>query len=295
MQHLYLSLVILPRWFAAPIAISAVLLGWSVSAPLSWWVLLPIACSLGVMAWSHTMNTWLDYEWTGLDKGTELERSHSKPYTGGQQVIASGQMISRQVLSVALLWLCVVIILLIVYALVRFNPWIFLICLGSLLVTFWYSWGKLHWQPEIALGVGFGPLAALLGAASTNDPNYLAAFLASIPIFLIFGFAAEIYDQWHDTDVNWERGLRSIGAWVYTYKKSVANVVIVVVMLTYTVQLTLIIADVLSAWTSLTLPALLSLLIMNDAERRKPWAVNLLLGAVFYYCIMLAVGQVVGQ
>ena len=284
------ALLTQPRWFAAPVLVSSVVLGYAVSAPLSWFVLVPILFVLCVMAWSHTMNTYLDHEWTGFDKGLESERSHPKPYTSGQQVIASGVLSANQVLAIAIGWLIASSIAMIyILSVPMLVFWVL-----SLLVTFWYSWGKLHWMPELALGIGFGPLAALIGAAATPTPDYLAAALASMPIFLIFGVGAESWDQWADSDVNWDRGLRNIGAWVWHTKKSIGLVVGVIVLTTFIVQGLLVLVGVLSAWTLLSLPAALSLVLLPQAEKRKPWAVNLLLGAVFYYCVALAVGQVVG-
>lgn len=289
------ALLVQPRWFAAPIIVSSVVLGYVVSAPISWFVLAPILLALCVMAWSHTMNTYLDHEWTGFDKGESAERSHPKPYTSGQQVIASGILSARQVLVIAVGWLLASSIALIYIHTRVESTWMVLFWALSASVTFWYSWGKLHWHPELALGVGFGPLAALVGAAASPSPDYLRAILASIPIFLMFGFVAEIFDQWWDADTNWNRGLRNIGAWVWHTKRSVGIVVEVMVFATFLAQLLLVFVGVLSVWTSLTYPAIFSLLLLPQAEKRKPWAVNLLLGAVFYYCVALAVGQVIGR
>ena len=288
------ALIVQPRWFAAPVLVSSVVLGYVVSAPLSWFVFVPILFALCVMAWGHTMNTVLDYSWTGLDKGLESERSHPKPYTSGQQVIASGMLTARQVFLIAVGWLAVSTIAMIYISIHAASLWVFVFWALSALVTFAYSWGKLHWLCEIALGVGFGPLAALIGAAASPSPDYLASALASIPIFLIFGWGAEAYDQWFDSDTNWDQGLRNIGAWVWHTKNSIGLAVGVIVLATFLAQGLLVLSGILSLWTLLSLPAALSLVLLPQAEKRKPWAVNLLLGAVFYYCIALAVGQVVG-
>jgi len=290
---LKLALVVLPRWFGSPIIIASVVLGYVVSEELSLNVIYPILSALFMMAYAHCGNTLLDWSWTGLDKGEPDERSKPKPYTSGQQAIASGAMTPQQVGIVALCWLALSAWFMFVTVVVSDSLWVVPIWFASVFITAWYSWGKLHWMPEVALGVGFGPLAALLGAAATQDPNWLHAVLASLPIALIFGGAAEIYDQWFDAEANWDRGLRNIGAWVWKRNIPVKNIVALFVMLTFLAQGILVAVDVLSSMTILTVPAALSLFVIGYAQKRKPWAVNLLLGGVFYYCVALAVGQVI--
>lgn len=289
------ALVTQPRWFTAPVLVSSVVLGYVVSAPLSWFVLAPILLALCVMAYSHCGNSLLDWSWTKLDQGTPAERSHPKPYTSGQQVIASGILPPRQVLLIAAGWLAASSIAMIYISFYVASLWVFVFWVLSALVTVVYSWGKLHYLCELALGLGFGPLAALIGAAASPSPDYLAAALASIPILLIFGFGAEIYDQWWDADANWDRGLRNIGAWAWHSKNPVALFVTWAVVLTFMAQYYLIYAGIFSTWTWLTTPTLMVFPLLVQAEKRKPWAINLLLFAVFYYCVALAVGQVVGS
>ncbi|GAJ00021.1 unnamed protein product, partial [marine sediment metagenome] len=86
---------------------------------------------------------------------------------------------------------------------------------ATALCTFWYSWGKLHWNCELALGTGFGPFAVMLGMASQPNPDFLIAFLAGIPFLILWGYAAETIDQWTDAEPNWPRGLRNFGALVW--------------------------------------------------------------------------------
>lgn len=286
-QRFMLGIWTLPRHFAVPVAIASVVLGWVVSAPLTWQIIFPVLAIFGISAYSHTMNTWLDYVWTGLDKGVEEERSHPKPYTGGQQVLAAGLMTTNQVAIVAILW-------------AMFGGFFAgaagtvtaLVAFGALAITFWYSWGKLHWQCETALAVGFGPMPAVIGAAASGSPDYGTAILASLPIAIIFGFAAEIFDQWWDADANWTRGLRNIGALVWKTDGNVTVVVVATVAVTYALQAFLVSFDVLAVATLYwTAPSLLSLLAADEARKRKPWAVMTLLGGVFLYCALLVLGQ----
>ena len=210
-RSLGLILLTLPRWFAAPVIVASVLVGAGVSDGLNG-LSLTVACLvvLAVMAFGHTMNSVLDYHWTGLDVADNATAgSRPKPYTSGQQL--GGTIIP--VLAAAF-WGTAAIGTMCLWVLV--HPGLpaqaviaFLCGMG---VTVAYSWGKLHWCPEIALGLGFATLPALMGAASASDPGWVRAVLASLPVFLVFGFAAEIWDQWYDADVNWVKGLRNLGA-----------------------------------------------------------------------------------
>ena len=289
----YLATVVLPRWFAAPIIVSSVILGWAVSAPLSWWVVLPVLMALLVMSYSHVINAVLDWSWTKLDRGLESERSHPKPYTSGQQVIASGLLSPRQVLLIAVGWLALSAIAMIYISIYTASFWVPRFWVLSTLVTFAYSWGKLHWLCELALGIGFGPLAALIGAAASPSPDYLTAALASIPIFLIFGFAAEIWDQAADSDANWERGLRNIGALAWHYHIFIWEPVLAFTVLAYLSQLFLVLNGVLNPWTWLTLGTLPFLAFIPRATLENKLATLVALTGVFVYCILLALGEVI--
>ena len=57
-----------------------------------------------VMAGGHSFNSFLDYAWTGLDKGETEDRSAEKDYTGGQNVISAKIVSLREVLGNALGW-----------------------------------------------------------------------------------------------------------------------------------------------------------------------------------------------
>lgn len=83
-----------------------------------------------------------------------------------------------------------------------------------------YSWGKSHYLCELFLGLGFGPLAALLGGAAGGDLSWIP-FLAGIPLGLAWGYLAETVDQYLDADVNVAKGLRNLGslAWRIDMKR----------------------------------------------------------------------------
>ncbi|MBA7713186.1 hypothetical protein ES703_122186 [subsurface metagenome] len=201
----------LGRFFALPCTVCAVLLGCTLGGSLSWLSAMVILAAIFLMAYSHSFNTLLDYSWTGFDKGAEEERSKGKVYTKGQQAIAAGKLTPRGVLINGLVYLAISAVFIGIVAW-KVSPIIWAVWGATALCTFWYSWGKLHWNCELALGTGFGPLAVMLGMASQPNPDFLLAFLAGIPFLILWGFAMETYDQWTDWEVNVPRGLKNLGA-----------------------------------------------------------------------------------
>ena len=166
--------------------------------------------------------------------------------------------------------------------------------LGALM-TFWYSWGKLHYQCELALGLGFGPLAVMLGMASQPNPDFLTAFLAGIPIMLLFGYGAETMDQYTDAEPNWPRGLRNIGALVWKNGVSISIVIVWLLCATFLSQLFLIAAGVLHPLTALALITILPfsvclLFIENKPKVGVIWG----LSGIYLYGLLLLLGEVFG-
>ncbi|GAJ23056.1 unnamed protein product, partial [marine sediment metagenome] len=49
-------------------------------------------------------NSFLDYSWTGLDKGEIEDRSAEKDYCGGQNIIEAGIVTPQEVAFNALAW-----------------------------------------------------------------------------------------------------------------------------------------------------------------------------------------------
>lgn len=201
---------VLPRWFGLPVALAAVALGGVMSGASAFDLFLSCLIAALLMAWAHSSNAWIDYVVTGFDRGTPAERSEKKPYTSGQNVIEEGTS-TWAVAANALFWLALAL-LITALASTKYGPTVWLPVLLTAPLTFAYSLGKKYWLCETVLFFGFGPLAGMLGAAVSQDPQMLQAALATIPIGLIFGFAAEAYDQWYDAEHNWDRGLRNLGA-----------------------------------------------------------------------------------
>lgn len=293
----------LGRFFALPVAACAVLLGVALGGHWSWLSAMVCLGAIFGMAYAHSFNTLLDYSWTGFDRGTKEERSKGKVYTRGQQAIATGKLSPRGVLINGLVYLAISAVFIGIAA--KVFPWLWLIWAVTALCTFFYSWGKLHYLCETALGLGFGPLAVMLGMATQPRPDYLLAFLAGIPIFILFGFGAETMDQYTDAEPNWPRGLRNLGALVWHSGTSITAIISWLLGATFISQLFLIAAGVLKPLTALTLitfvPFTLCLILL---EKRR---VNMYceesisipkagiiwgLGGIYLYCLLLLIGQI---
>ena len=84
---LALHTMTLPRWFAAPFFAAPALMGAVMAGGISVRSLVGMVAVLMVMAGGHAFNSYLDYAWTGLDKGETADRSAEKAYTRGQSVL----------------------------------------------------------------------------------------------------------------------------------------------------------------------------------------------------------------
>ena len=250
--RLRVHLVVLPRWFALPMAVLTVILGASMGEPAVVDIFLATLVVVGIMAWSHGMNTFLDYVWTGLDRGEVGERSRPKFYTSGQQPIAEGVVKPIEVLLSAAGWLALSALFAALLS-SRGHPWVWLPWGMASLCTFGYSWGKLHYSCEVFLALGFGPIATMLGAAAAPDPDLARGFLVGIPFGILFGFAAETVDQYMDAEVNWSKGLRNIGALTWKRQANLWGPIWVFVGSAMFVHLILAATGVLSPWTLLAI------------------------------------------
>lgn len=282
----------LGRFFALPACVCAVLLGVALGGHWSWLSVMVVLGALFEMAYAHSFNTLLDYSWTGFDKGLEEERSKEKIYTKAQQPIAAGIMSPREVLVNGLVYLAISAIFTGIVAW-QVSPIIWAIWGVTALCTFWYSWGKLHYQCELALGVGFGPLAVMLGMASQSEPDFLLAFLAGIPFLILWGFGAETIDQWTDAEPNWLRGLRNLGALLWKNNVSVNMFLAWLLAITFLSQLFLIAGGVLHPLTALSLISFIPfsfclLYIEKELRTGVLWG----LGGIFLHMLLLTLGQI---
>ncbi|GAH34657.1 unnamed protein product, partial [marine sediment metagenome] len=224
----------------------------------------------------------------------EEERSKGKVYTKGQQAIAAGKLTPKIVLVNSLIYLAISAVFVGIVAW-KVSPVIWVIWGITALCTFWYSWGKLHWNCELALGTGFGPLAVMLGMASQPNPDFLAAFLAGIPFLILWGYGAETIDQWTDAEPNWPRGLRNFGALVWRNNISISMFLAWLVGITFLSQVFLIAGGILAPMTALSLISFIPfsfciLHLEKDLKTGVIWG----LGAIFLHMVLFTLGQVIG-
>jgi len=208
-------------------------------------------------------------------------------------VIAAGIMSPKEVLVNGIVYLAISAVFIGIVAW-KASPVIWAIWGVTTLCTFGYSWGKLRWSCEFFLGIGFGPLAVMMGMASQPNPDFLLAFLAGIPILILFGYGAETLDQFTDASVNWKRGLRNFGALVWKNNVSITTFIVWLLCATFLSQLFLIAAGVLHPMTALTLITFLPFSLCLLFLKVKPkvgitWG----LGGIYLYCLLLLLGEVI--
>jgi 1,4-dihydroxy-2-naphthoate octaprenyltransferase len=256
---------------------------------------LGVIASLLIMAGGHSFNSFLDYAWTGLDKGKLEDRSAEKSYTGGQSLIAKGDIGLRAVVINALTWYLLGLLVLI-YLAFQTGWTILLVGFAGMLITFWYSRAKFNWTHELALGVGVGPLPALLGMFSTSShPAWIYGVLAGIPFGMVLSFAGLTLDEWPDAEANLKKGVRSLAYKVWEYGISLEWYLSSWLSFLFIYQILLIIVEIykpLTAITFLTFPLFLACMVFLKKDFEK--ATNaIILIAVLYFVLLLA-GQVAG-
>lgn len=252
-HKLSIHLWILPRWFALPAVLCAIALGCIQTGAAGWLMAMVMICSATIMAWGHSMNTLLDFA-TGIDQ-IGGPTSRPKSYTSGNQIIVTGQATPGEVLGNALCWLGISLCFAILIA-TRTSWWIMLPWGLSALVTFAYSLGKLCYGCELALGLGFGPLAVMMGAAASTAfvfHDFGPAFMSGLLYGWVFGFGAEFIDQAFDADQNWGSGLRNMGALAWKTGIHPATFTGLLLAFAYIIQIALVFGGYLGGLTLATL------------------------------------------
>ena len=287
-------LITLPRWFALPAAVCAVLLGITLGDNWSWLSAMVVLAAIFEMAYAHSFNTLLDYSWTGFDRGTEEERSKGKVYTKAQQPIAAGILTPKEVMANGLVYLAISATFVGIVAW-QVSPVIWAIWAVTASCTFGYSWGKLHWSCEFFLGIGFGPFAIMLGMATQPNPDFLLAFLAGIPFLILWGYGAETIDQFVDASPNWPRGLRNFGALLWKNNVSVTMFLVWLLTISFLSQLFLIAGGILAPLTALSLISFIPFsFCLLYLEKNLKVGVVWGLGGIFIHFLLLLVGQILG-
>ena len=297
MSKLKIHLFTLPRPFAIPffgasLMLGVVLAGGDFSTIYPW---IGLIAGLLIMAGGHSFNSYLDYAWTGLDKGETENRSAEKSYTGGQNVIETGQVTLKGVLYNALAWYVVALIPLL-YLSIKVGWWILLVGLLGMSVSFWYSKAKFNWTHELALGVGVGPIALLIGMFSVSgSPPWVVGIIASFPIAIILSFAGLALDEWPDAEANLKKGVKSIAYKVWEYHVDLGSYLAWWIIAMYVYQVFLITIGIFAPLTGITfilLPVFLGLSVMIKGSFEKFAPVFVIIGAL--YPVLLVVGQSLG-
>ena len=278
----------LPRWFALPGVVASVALGGVLTGQSPG--IIALACLAGalLMAYAHAYNSWADWR-SGLDQGSESERSHEKPYTGGQNIIAQGLVNVQEVFAVSLGYLLLSAVAT-VYLATYTTPWVWLPWGLVAACAPLYSWGKFTYTCELVLGLGFGPFAVMFGAAVGPGPEMARAFLAGIPFGIVFGYQAELVDQFLDADVNVPKGLRNLGALCWKRGWGLGWMLGLMMAVTMSVHIALLGLSILLPFTVFTLPLLPLIVALTPFyEKKQKAGIMAGLGLVLLYPLAILV------
>lgn len=285
----------LPRWFAIPFFGCSLLMGAVLAGGLCANAWIAFVGGLLIMAGGHSFNSFLDYEWTRLDRGETGERSAEKDYCGGQSIIALGIVSSKEVLFNALGWYALSLIP-IIYLAINVSWFLVPLAIAGMLITFWYCWGKFNWTHETALATGVGPIAVLIGMFSVNpDPPWLAGLLVSIPPAVILCYLGLAFDEWPDAEANLKKGVKSLAYKVWEYGISLEWYLMSWFLFVLVYQVFLIVIGVLAPMTVLTFltfPGMIACMVFLKANFRKVGGFLVLFAAL--YPVLLLVGQIIG-
>jgi 1,4-dihydroxy-2-naphthoate octaprenyltransferase len=298
-------LVTLPRWFAIPFFGASALLGSTLAGGITAnaWIAL-VGCLL-VMAGGHSFNSFLDYAWTGLDKGEVEDRSAEKTYTGGQNLIENKVISLREVYINAISWYILSAIPM-VYLAENVTCFILIPWVAGMLMSFWYSWGKFNYTHELSLGIAVGPVPMIIGMLAVNPgANWIHVLLVSVPFAIILSFAGLALDEWPDAEANLKKGVKSLAYEVWKWSDHLTpdrkNLSTLRWYLTswflfmFFFQGVLINLNILKPLTGLcflVFPALMACMLKLKSNFKKWAAITVIVGAL--YVILLLAGQIVG-
>lgn len=290
---LKLHLWTLARWFATPFFGSSILIGAYIAGGITPTAWAGLAAGLLVMAGGHSFNTFLDYQ-TGLDKGTEVERSAEKDYTGGQSVIATGIASKGEVLVNALGYYALSAIP-VSYLGFTIGAPVIIVWIAGMLITFWYSWGKFNWTHELSLFMGTGPLAALIGAFSVVPEFNWRSIVASVPIGIALSYLGLAFDEWPDAGANLQKGVKSLAYKVWEYEFDLNQYLLAWLFFIFILHLFFIQISLYQPLTALgfaIFPPVLGCMVFLKKSFRKAAGIFILFAMM--YPILLLVGMVYG-
>jgi 1,4-dihydroxy-2-naphthoate polyprenyltransferase len=286
----------LPRWFAAPLFGAPAILGGMLAGGMTGNSWIGFIASLLIMAGGHSFNSLLDYAWTGLDKGELKDRSAEKDYAGGQSVLASGLVSTREVAINAGTWYLLSLVPL-MYLAFKVGFMILIVGVLGMLITVWYSRAKFNWTHELALGTGAGPLAMMIGMfATSSSPDWKIGLAASVPFFILISFVGLAIDEWPDAEANLKKGVKSVSYKVWENGVSLEWYLSSWVLFMYLYQVFLIAIGVLSSSSAialLTWPFLMTEIVFLKKNFRK-WAGIIVMTGVSYP-VLLVLGHFLGS
>lgn len=285
----------LPRWFGAPFFGGALLLGAVLAGGLCPNAWIGLVAGLLLMAGGHSWNSFLDYAWTGLDKGELQDRSAEKDYCGGQNIIELDIVSTREVMFNAITWYALALVP-IIYLAINMSWIIAPLAIAGMLTTVFYSKSKFNWTHELALGAGVGPLAVLIGMFSVSpDPPWLIGLVVSVPYAIILSFAGLAIDEWPDAEANIKKGVKSIAYKVWENKIDLGFYLTTWIVFIYIYQIFLIAIGILAPLTGLTflvVPPIIACIVFLKTDFRRTAKWFFIIAAL--YPILLLVGQIVG-
>ena len=288
-------LLTLPRWFATPFFGCSLLIGAVLAGGLGANAWIALVAGLLIMAGGHSFNSFLDYAWTGLDKGEAEDRSAEKDYTGGQNLIENGVVSLKEVLFNAIGWYILALAPLIYLAITA--SWVIMpLGIAGMLVTFWYSWAKFNWSHETSLAFGVGPISVLLGMFSVNpSPPWITGILVSVPVAIILCYLGLAFDEWPDAEANLKKGVKSLCYKVWQCGISLEWYLMSWFLFVFIYQVFLIAVGILSPMsglTFLTFPFFIACLVLLKANFRKVGGFVVIVAAL--YPVLLLIGEIIG-
>lgn len=296
MKKVIAHLWTLPRWFAAPWFGVCALFGAILSGGITFDAWVGVLVALLVMAGGHSFNSFLDYAWTGLDKGEKENRSAEKDYTSGQNVIENGLVTIKGVFFNAISWY-ILALLPAFYLFTKHGPGILIVTVLGMLITFWYSWGKFNWTHETSLAVGVGPFACLLGAFSvSSSPDIMRCIIASFPFAITLSYAGLAFDEWPDAEANLKKGVKSIAYYVWKSGFALETYLMGWMIMLYVCQAYLVAIGVYKPMTGisfLALPLVFGILVWLKLDFKK--AAMPLIGVFALVPCLIVLGQHIGR
>ena len=250
-------LLILPRWFALPAALTAIALGGLLAGGITWQVWVAMVAGAIIMVGGHAYNSFADHLY-GLDRGTPA--SVSKWYTSGSQVIEAGLTTRRKVLIYWVSCYAIATALVAWIAVSVSSAWIWLPWAIAITTATVYSPGfckgaKHIGFPEYCGIVGFGIGGTLLGYVASSGSISFVPVICGIAISLFWGLSWAP-DQFPDAESDYRKGVRNLGTIIAITKFPMGAYYLPAMLFAYVFQVFVISIGYLSPMSFLSVLAL---------------------------------------